>query len=54
MPRIRPKVLRRILIKAQNEIYELYLKCRNEELSNQLLKKCEEIQVIILEIEKII
>ena len=54
MPRINPRVLRKILIKAQDEIYELYLKCRNDEISNQLLLKCEEIQGIILKIETIL
>lgn len=53
MPRINPRVLKRILIKAQDEIYELYLKCRNVELSNQLLLKCEQIQVLILKLETI-
>lgn len=53
MPRINPIVLRRILLKAHEEIYQLYLQSTNDKISTELLAKSHQLEKLILQISKI-
>ena len=54
MPKIRPDVLGLILIKLQEEIHEIYLISKNDEISERLLVLHQRMEELILEIESLV
>ena len=54
MPKIRPDVLGLILIKLQEEIHEIYLISKNNEISERLLVLHQRMEELILEIESLV
>ena len=54
MPKIRPDVLGLILIKIQQEIHELYLISKNDEVNERLLVLHQKMDELILVIESLV
>ena len=54
MPKISPIVLGNILVKYYEEIYQIYLLSKNDEISERLLILHEQIGEVILQIESLV
>jgi len=54
MPKIRPDVLGIILIKLQEEIHEIYLISKNNDITERLLVLHQKMEELILEIESLV
>ena len=54
MPKIDPIVLGNILVKHQEEIFQLYIISKNQEISERLLSLYEKIGGMILQIESVV
>jgi predicted RNA-binding protein len=54
MPKIRPDVLGSILIKIQDEIHEIYLISKNDEMTERLLVLHQKLEELILVIESLV
>lgn len=54
MPKIDPIVLGNILVKYQEEIFQLYIISKNQEISERLLNLYEKLGDMILQIEKLV
>jgi predicted RNA-binding protein len=54
MPKIDPIVLGNILVKYQEEIFQLYIISKNDEISERLLNLYEKIGDMILQIESLV
>ena len=54
MPKIDPIVLGNILVKYQEEIFQLYIISKNQEISERLLSLYEKIGGVILQIESVV
>jgi predicted RNA-binding protein len=54
MPKIRPDVLGSILIKIQNEIHQIYLISKNDEMTERLMVLHQKMEELILVIESLV
>jgi hypothetical protein len=54
MPKIDPTVLGNILVKYQEEIHQIYLLSKNNEISDRLFVLHQKIEDLILQIESVV
>ena len=54
MPKIDPIVLGNTLVKYQEEIFQLYIISKNQEVSERLLELYEKLGALILQIETLV
>ena len=54
MPKIRPDVLGSILIKIQDEIHEIYLISKNDEMTDRLLVLHQKLEALIQQVETLV
>jgi hypothetical protein len=54
MPKINPLVLGNILVKYQQEIHQLYLLSKSNEVSDRLFVLHQQMEALILQIENLI